>query len=76
MGIQKFKKNLAEAIVNIDNASIKNIEQSRLPELMENLKDLDEKPQKKEKLKNSFYKSMMQEMENDMIEADEYNKKY
>lgn len=34
MGIQKFKKNLAQAIVNIDNASIKNIETSRLPELL------------------------------------------
>lgn len=34
MGIQKFKKNLAEAIVNIDNSSIKNIEDSRLPELL------------------------------------------
>ena len=34
MGIQRFKKNLAEAIVNIDNASIKNIEDSRLPDLL------------------------------------------
>ena len=40
MGIQKFKRNLAQAIVNIDNASIKNIETSRLPELLENMKDL------------------------------------
>lgn len=31
MGIQKFKKNLADAIVNIDNASIKNLEDSKLP---------------------------------------------
>ena len=31
MGIQKFKINLANAIVNIDNASIKNIKQSNLP---------------------------------------------
>lgn len=31
MGIQRFKKNLAQAIVNIDNASIKNIESSKLP---------------------------------------------
>ena len=41
MGIQKFKQNLAQAIVNIDNASIKNIEQSKLPELLENIKDLE-----------------------------------
>lgn len=40
MGIQKFKKNLAQAIVNIDNSSIKNIEDSKLPELLENMKDL------------------------------------
>ena len=31
MGIQKFKQNLAQAIVNIDNASIRNIEGSKLP---------------------------------------------
>jgi hypothetical protein len=34
MGIQKFKTNLANAIVNIDNASIKNIKESNLPELL------------------------------------------
>ena len=46
MGIQKFKQNLAQAIVNIDNASIKNIETSRLPELLENMKDLEAKEKK------------------------------
>jgi hypothetical protein len=40
MGIQKFKTNLANAIVNIDNASIKNIKESNLPELLENVRDI------------------------------------
>lgn len=40
MGIQKFKTNLANAIVNIDNASIKNIQESKLPELLESVRDL------------------------------------
>jgi hypothetical protein len=34
MGIQKFKTNLANAIVNIDNASIKNVQESKLPDLL------------------------------------------
>ena len=40
MGIQKFKTNLANAIVNIDNASIKNIKESNLPDLLENIRDI------------------------------------
>lgn len=40
MGIQKFKTNLANAIVNIDNASIKNVQDSKLPDLLENVRDL------------------------------------
>ncbi len=34
MGIQKFKTSLANAIVNIDNASITNIKDSKLPDLL------------------------------------------
>ena len=40
MGIQKFKISLANSVVNIDNASIKNIKESHLPELLENSRDL------------------------------------
>ena len=40
MGIQQFKKNIANAIVNIDNSSIKNIKESKLPDLLENINDL------------------------------------
>ena len=40
MGIQKFKINLANSIVNMDNASIKNLKESHLPDLLENTKDL------------------------------------
>jgi hypothetical protein len=75
MGIQKFKKNLAEAIVNIDNSSIKNIEDSKLPELLENMKDLQEKD-KKEKIKKTFYAKLLQEMENDGIGEGDYDKQY
>lgn len=69
MGIQKFKKNLAQAIVNIDNASIKNIEDSKLPELLENMRDLNEN-EKKEKVKKSFYNKLIEQMENDAINQD------
>lgn len=34
MGIQKFKIGLANSIVNMDNASIKNIKESHLPDLL------------------------------------------
>ena len=34
MGIQQFKLNLANAVVNIDNASIKNVKESKLPDLL------------------------------------------
>jgi hypothetical protein len=37
MGIQRFKINLANAIVNLDNSSIKNIEDSKLPDLLEKI---------------------------------------
>lgn len=40
MGIQKFKTNLANSIVNIDNASIRNVQESKLPELLENSRDI------------------------------------
>ena len=40
MGIQKFKINLANSIVNMDNASIKNLKESHLPDLLEHTKDL------------------------------------
>lgn len=75
MGIQKFKKNLAEAIVNIDNSSIKNIEDSKLPELLENMKDLNQKD-KKQKIKKSFYNKLVEQMEHDAINAEEYDKNY
>lgn len=34
MGIQKFKLGLANSVVNIDNASIKNLKDSHLPDLL------------------------------------------
>lgn len=43
MGIQRFKTNLANAIVNIDNASIKNVSESKLPDLLEKVADLQNK---------------------------------
>ena len=78
MGIQKFKQNLAQAIVNIDNASIKNIEQSKLPELLENIKDLEQghNDKKKEKIKESFYNKLIEEMEHGVIDEDQYEKQY
>lgn len=75
MGIQKFKQNLAQAIVNIDNASIKNIEKSRLPELLENMKDLEEEKDKKDKVHKSFYNKLVEEMEHN-LDIDDYDKVY
>lgn len=37
MGIQNFKLNIANTIINIDNASIKNIEESNIVGLIDNM---------------------------------------
>jgi len=37
MGIQNFKLNIANTIINIDNASIKNIEESNIIGLIDNM---------------------------------------
>ena len=37
MGIQTFKLNIANTIINIDNASIKNIEESNIVGLIDNM---------------------------------------
>lgn len=64
MGIQRFKTNLANAIVNIDNASIKNIEESRLPDLLEKVVEMEKlEPKVAKKLTKSFYSSLLKEME-------------
>jgi Iap family predicted aminopeptidase len=68
MGIQKFKTNLANAIVNIDNASIKNIQESKLPELLENVRDLQQHSKESEtKINNSMYGAIVAEMEKNAI---------
>ncbi len=37
MGIQRFKINIANAIINLDNASIKNVKESNIVNLFDNL---------------------------------------
>ena len=37
MGIQKFKLNIANTVINIDNASIKNIKESNIVNLFDNM---------------------------------------
>lgn len=65
MGIQRFKTNLANAIVNIDNASIKNVEESRLPDLLEKVLEMEKaEPKVTKKLSKSFYSTLLKEMEN------------
>jgi len=64
MGIQRFKTNLANAIVNIDNASIKNVEESRLPDLLEKVANLEKsEPKVSQRLSKSFYSTLLKEME-------------
>lgn len=68
MGIQKFKTNLANAIVNIDNASIKNIKESRLPDLLENVRDIQKEAEdRKGMIHRSMFQAMMQELEKNAI---------
>lgn len=56
MGIQKFKTSLANAIVNIDNSSIKNIKESKLPDLLESVRDLQKTSKEvEEKINKSMY---------------------
>ena len=73
MGIQKFKINIANSIVNMDNASIKNLKESHLPELLENAKDL---PNEKSKVNSSRLESIVAEMEKNAIETKEYMRRY
>jgi TATA-binding protein-associated factor len=76
MGIQRFKTNLANAIVNIDNASIKNIEESRLPDLLEKVVQMEKaEPKIGKKLSKSFYSTLLKEMEEE-IQAEDYDKQY
>lgn len=68
MGIQKFKTNLANAIVNIDNASIKNIQESKLPDLLENVRDLQKTSKEIEnKINTSMFGAIVAEMEKNAI---------
>jgi TATA-binding protein-associated factor len=68
MGIQKFKTNLANAIVNIDNSSIKNIKESKLPELLESVRDLQKTSKEvEEKINKSMYGAIVAEMEKNAI---------
>ena len=77
MGIQKFKTNLANAVVNLDNASIKNIKESKLPDLLENVRDLQkEAKDAQEKISKSLYGSIISEMEKNAIEPSEFTTKY
>ena len=77
MGIQKFKKNLADAIVNIDNASIQNVKESKLPDLLENVRDLQAKSKEAEsRVGRVMYGAIVAEMESNAIDTEEFNKKY
>lgn len=68
MGIQKFKTNLANAIVNIDNSSIKNIKESKLPDLLESVRDLQKTSKEvEEKINKSMYGAIVAEMEKNAI---------
>ena len=75
MGIQKFKIGLANSIVNMDNASIKNIKESHLPDLLENVRDLKNEP-KESSTNNSMLNSLVAEMEKNAIETNEFLKRY
>jgi TATA-binding protein-associated factor len=70
MGIQKFKINLADAIVNIDNASIKNIKESKLPELLENVRDIVKNKDSEAKINSHMFGSIVAEMEKNAIEPE------
>jgi TATA-binding protein-associated factor len=77
MGIQKFKTNLANAIVNIDNASIKNIKESNLPELLENIRDIQTTNKDAEtSINKSIYKQMIDELEKNAIDSNDFKKTY
>lgn len=76
MGIQRFKTNLANAIVNIDNASIKNVKESRLPDLLEKVTNLEKaEPKVAQRLSKSFYSTLIKEME-EAIQHEDYEKQY
>jgi hypothetical protein len=77
MGIQKFKTNLANAIVNIDNSSIKNIQESKLPDLLESVRDLQKSSKEIEnKINGAMYGAIVAEMERNAIETKEFLQRY
>lgn len=59
MGIQQFKINLANSIVNIDNSSIKNIKESKLPDLLESVRDLRKESKEEDPLAKSMYGALI-----------------
>lgn len=75
MGIQQFKINLANSIVNMDNASIKNIKDSKLPDLLEGARDL-RKDKDDDPVAKSMYGALVAEMEKNSIETKEFLKRY
>jgi TATA-binding protein-associated factor len=76
MGIQKFKIGLANSIVNMDNASIKNIKESHLPDLLENVRDIVKEPKELNSGGTGMLNSLVAEMEKNAIEPNEFHKRY
>ncbi len=62
-------------MVNIDNASIHNIKASRLPDLLEKLKEVPAK-EKEKSMEKSTLKQMICAMEGNAINPDEFSEQY
>ena len=81
MGIQKFKMNLANAIVNIDNASLKNVAESNIVGLFDSMigpKQHENKSDGQNDQLNKFipFGKLLGGMANSLFQAQNYNKEY
>jgi len=77
MGIQRFKVNVAHAVVNLENSSIENVKNSNLLSLFSTVKPKEEtKAQEKPKgAPQDRYKKILDDLE-DLWEESQYTKEY
>jgi len=78
MGIQRFKINVANSVINIDNSSIENVKQSNLLSLFSTIKQDDKgRPQEKKTANVAYdkYSKILEGMD-ELWEEDQYAKEY
>ena len=78
MGIQKFKLNIANAIINVDNASIHNVQGSSIVELFDQISKDDKKPEGEKNQDGKFmpFAKILGQLSEDGWQERKYNQEY